>query len=228
MAKDAKQAEEGAEAPPKKSKKLLIIILAAVLVVVLAGGGAAFFLLKKSDHAEDEDGTEETTKTTKKKDKKKEKDKINYDEIKETRRNISLNRKQFKKFNSNQKELKEQLKIAEFWSEAFDQKSFWHWNWLTHMPNLTSRYKCQRFETTLLCCYPARKPPNCSPRRARRNWLKTCAKKSMRLLTLQPKKRRVKRRLQKGLSNQFCSLPSSSSKAKWQATFSLRTRLMPY
>jgi len=74
MAKDAKQAEEGAEAPPKKSKKLLIIILAAVLVVVLAGGGAAFFLLKKSDHAEDEDGTEETTKTTKKKDKKKEKD----------------------------------------------------------------------------------------------------------------------------------------------------------
>lgn len=55
--------------------------------------------------------------------KKKEKDKINYDEIKETRRNISLNRKQFKKFNSNQKELKEQLKIAEFWSEAFDQKN---------------------------------------------------------------------------------------------------------
>jgi flagellar FliL protein len=74
MAKDAKPAEEGAEAPPKKSKKLLIIILAAVLVVVLAGGGAAFFLLKKSDHAEDEDATEETTKPTKKKDKKKEKE----------------------------------------------------------------------------------------------------------------------------------------------------------
>ena len=74
MAKDAKPAEEGAEAPPKKSKKLLIIILAAVLVVVLAGGGAAFFLLKKSDHAEDEDTTEETTKSTKKKDKKKDKE----------------------------------------------------------------------------------------------------------------------------------------------------------
>ena len=55
--------------------------------------------------------------------KKKEKDKINYDEIKETRRNISLNKKQFKKLNSNQKELKEQLKIAEFWNEAFDQKN---------------------------------------------------------------------------------------------------------
>ena len=55
MAKDAKPAEDGAEAPPKKSKKLLIIILAAVLVVVLAGGGAAFFLLKKSDHPEDEE-----------------------------------------------------------------------------------------------------------------------------------------------------------------------------
>ena len=72
MAKDAKPAEEGAEAPPKKSKKLLIIILAAVLVIVLAGGGAAFFLLKKSDTAEDEDATEEVTKPAKKKDKKKE------------------------------------------------------------------------------------------------------------------------------------------------------------
>jgi len=72
MAKDAKPAEEGAEAPPKKSKKLLIIILAAVLLVVLAGGGAAFFLLKKTDHAEDEDATEETAKPAKKKDKKKE------------------------------------------------------------------------------------------------------------------------------------------------------------
>lgn len=71
MAKDAKPAEEGAEAP-KKSKKLLIIILAVVLVLVLGGGGAAYMLLKKSDHAEDgdEDVAEETTKT-KKKDKKK-------------------------------------------------------------------------------------------------------------------------------------------------------------
>lgn len=74
MAKDAKPAEEGVEAPPKKSKKLLIIILVAVLVVVLAGGGAAFFLLKKSDHAEDEETAEETAKPAKKKDKKKEKE----------------------------------------------------------------------------------------------------------------------------------------------------------
>lgn len=73
MAKDAKPAEEGAEAPPKKSKKLLIIILAAVLVLVLGGGGAAYMLLKKSDHAEDgdEDVAEETAKP-KKKEKKKE------------------------------------------------------------------------------------------------------------------------------------------------------------
>ncbi len=72
MAKDAKPAEEGAEAPPKKSKKLLIIILSAVLVLVLGGGGAAYMLLKKSDHAEegDEDVAEETAKP-KKKDKKK-------------------------------------------------------------------------------------------------------------------------------------------------------------
>jgi flagellar FliL protein len=69
MAKDAKPAEEGAEAP-KKSKKLLIIILAAVLVLVLGGGGAAFMLLKKGDHADDEDAAEETVKD-KKKDKKK-------------------------------------------------------------------------------------------------------------------------------------------------------------
>jgi flagellar FliL protein len=74
MAKDAKPAEEGAEAPPKKSKKLLIIILAAVLVVVLAGGGAAFFLLKKSDHPEDEEAAEETDKPAKKKSAKKEKE----------------------------------------------------------------------------------------------------------------------------------------------------------
>ena len=72
MAKDAKPAEEGAEAPPKKSKKLLIIILAVVLLVVL-GGGAAFMLLKKGDHAEDDEETaEETAKPAKKKDKKKE------------------------------------------------------------------------------------------------------------------------------------------------------------
>lgn len=71
MAKDAKPAEEGAEAPPKKSKKLLIIILAVVLLVVL-GGGAAFMLLKNSDHADDEESAEETSKSAKKKDKKKE------------------------------------------------------------------------------------------------------------------------------------------------------------
>ena len=60
MAKDAKPAEEGAEAPPKKSKKMLIIILAVVLLVVL-GGGAAFMLLKKGDHAEDDEETAEET-----------------------------------------------------------------------------------------------------------------------------------------------------------------------
>jgi flagellar FliL protein len=70
MSKDAKPAEEGAEAP-KKSKKLLIIIIAVVLVVVLAGGGAAFMLLQKGDHAEDEEAAEETAKP-KKKEKKKE------------------------------------------------------------------------------------------------------------------------------------------------------------
>ncbi len=73
MAKDAKPAEEGAEAP-KKSKKLLIIIVAVVLLLVL-GGGAAFFLLKKGDdHADDEEVAEETDKPAKKdkKDKKKE------------------------------------------------------------------------------------------------------------------------------------------------------------
>lgn len=70
MAKDAKPAEESAEAAPKKSKKMLIIILAAVLVIVLAGGGAAFFLLKKSDHPEDEEAVEETAKPKEKKKKK--------------------------------------------------------------------------------------------------------------------------------------------------------------
>src|SRR5574343_888759 len=71
MAKDAKPAEEGAEAPPKKSKILLIIILAAVLVLFL-GGGAAFMLLKKSDHPEDgdEEVAEETAKPKKKEKKK--------------------------------------------------------------------------------------------------------------------------------------------------------------
>lgn len=67
MAKDAKPAEEGAEAP-KKSKKLLIIIVVAVLVLVLAGG-AAFMLLKKEPHDDEEETAEETTKS-KKKDKK--------------------------------------------------------------------------------------------------------------------------------------------------------------
>lgn len=71
MAKDAKPAEEGAEAPKKKSKKLLIIILAAVLVVVLAGGGAAFMLMKKGDHAEDDEEAAEETAKPKKKEKKK-------------------------------------------------------------------------------------------------------------------------------------------------------------
>jgi len=70
MAKDAKPADEGAEAP-KKSKKLLIIILAVVLLLVLGGGGAAFMLLKKGDHDEgDEEVAEEPVKS-KKKDKKK-------------------------------------------------------------------------------------------------------------------------------------------------------------
>lgn len=74
MAKDAKPADDGAEAPPKKSKKLLIIILAVVLVVVLGGGAAAFFLLKGGDHAEDEEAAEETAKPAKKKAAKKEKE----------------------------------------------------------------------------------------------------------------------------------------------------------
>lgn len=73
MAKDAKPAEEGAEAPPKKSKKLLIIVVAVVLIIVLAGGGAAFFLLKSSDNPDDEEAAEETQKA-KEKDKKKKKD----------------------------------------------------------------------------------------------------------------------------------------------------------
>jgi len=76
MAKDAKPAEEGAEAPPKKSKKLLIIIIAVVLVIVLAGGGAAFFLLKSSDQPDDEEAAEETHSAQDKEiDKKKKKEK---------------------------------------------------------------------------------------------------------------------------------------------------------
>lgn len=72
MAKDAKPAEDGAEAPKKKSKKLLIIILVVVLVLVLGGGAAAFFLLKKADPEEgDEEVAEEVVKP-KKKEKKKE------------------------------------------------------------------------------------------------------------------------------------------------------------
>lgn len=70
MAKDAKPAAEGAEAPKKKNTKLLIIILAAVLVLVLGGGGAAFVLTKNADHADDDEDIEEPVKT-KKKDKKK-------------------------------------------------------------------------------------------------------------------------------------------------------------
>lgn len=69
MAKEAKAAEEGAEAP-KKSKKLLIIIIAVVLVVVLGGGAAAFFLMKGGDHADDEEAAEETAKPKKKEKKK--------------------------------------------------------------------------------------------------------------------------------------------------------------
>ncbi|MDD2883470.1 MAG: flagellar basal body-associated FliL family protein [Dechloromonas sp.] len=73
MAKDAKPAEEGAEAPPKKSKKLLIIIVAVVLLLVIGGGAAAFFLLKGDDeHADEEEVAAETEKPAKKKDKKKE------------------------------------------------------------------------------------------------------------------------------------------------------------
>ncbi|NHC07238.1 flagellar FliL protein [Azonexus fungiphilus] len=73
MAKDAKPAEEGAEAPPKKSKKLLIIIV--LVVVLLVGAAAAAFLLMGSKHdgedLDDEEVAEETVKKkpAKKKDK---------------------------------------------------------------------------------------------------------------------------------------------------------------
>jgi flagellar FliL protein len=70
MAKDAKPAEEGAEAP-KKSKKLLIIILAVVLLVVLGGGGAAYMLLKKAPAEDGDEEVAEETAKPKKKDKKK-------------------------------------------------------------------------------------------------------------------------------------------------------------
>lgn len=69
MAKEAKAAEEGAEAPKKKSKKLLIII-AAVLVLAIGGGAAAFFLMKGGDHGDDEEAAEETAKPKKKEKKK--------------------------------------------------------------------------------------------------------------------------------------------------------------
>jgi len=65
MAKDAKPAEEGAEAPPKKSKKLLIIILAVVLLLVLGGGGAAYILLKEDHTGDDEETADETAKKDK-------------------------------------------------------------------------------------------------------------------------------------------------------------------
>lgn len=71
MAKDAKPAEDGAEAPKKKSKKLLIIIVAVVLLLVVGGGAAAFFLMKGGDHADDEEAAEETAKPKDKEKKKK-------------------------------------------------------------------------------------------------------------------------------------------------------------
>jgi flagellar FliL protein len=70
MAKDAKPAEEGVEAPPKKSKKLLIIILAVVLLLVLGGGAAAVLLLKGGSHADEDEEVAEETAKPKKKDKK--------------------------------------------------------------------------------------------------------------------------------------------------------------
>jgi flagellar FliL protein len=72
MAKDAKPAEEGSEAPPKKSKKLIIIIVAVVLLLVIAGGAAALLLKKDADaEAGDEEVAEETDKPAKKSAKKK-------------------------------------------------------------------------------------------------------------------------------------------------------------
>lgn len=71
MAKDAKPAAEGADAPKGKSKKLFIIILAALLVLALAGGGTAFMLTKNADHADDDEDIAEEPVKSKKKDKKK-------------------------------------------------------------------------------------------------------------------------------------------------------------
>lgn len=70
MAKDAKPADDGAEAPPKKSKKLLIIIIALVLLL-LVGGGAAAFLLMGNNHDEELDEDEVAEETVKKPAKKK-------------------------------------------------------------------------------------------------------------------------------------------------------------
>lgn len=70
MAKDAKPADDGADAPPKKSKKLLIIIIVLVLLL-LVGGGAAAFLLMGSNHDEELDEDEVAEETVKKPAKKK-------------------------------------------------------------------------------------------------------------------------------------------------------------
>lgn len=55
--------------------------------------------------------------------KRKEKQKINYSDIKDTRKSISLNRVQLRKLKFVQLELQEQLEIAEFWNKAFDHKN---------------------------------------------------------------------------------------------------------
>jgi flagellar FliL protein len=56
MAKDAKPATEGVDAPPaKNSKKLLIIIVVLVLVLGI-GGVSAFLLLRHSPEQVDDDG----------------------------------------------------------------------------------------------------------------------------------------------------------------------------
>lgn len=70
MAKDAKPAEDGTEAPPKKSKKLLIIIIALVLLVLVVGGATAFLLMSGS-HDEDLDEDEVAEESVKKPGKKK-------------------------------------------------------------------------------------------------------------------------------------------------------------
>jgi flagellar FliL protein len=56
MAKDAKPASEGVDAPPaKNSKKLLIIIVVLVLVLGI-GGVSAFLLLRHAPEQVDDDG----------------------------------------------------------------------------------------------------------------------------------------------------------------------------